>query len=95
MNRVLMLDPSIMWARLTRADLYNHANRPDLAVSDFEKITVALPHRPHAYAGLGDSARLQGDWVQAHHYYRAALKRKPGYQYVQRRLAEIPALPEK
>lgn len=89
MNRVLMLDPSNMRARLTRADLYNQANQPEFAISDFEKITLALPHRPYAYAGLGDSARLQGDKLKARHYYRAALKRKPDYKYAQNQLAQM------
>lgn len=95
MNRVLMLDPSNMRARLTRADLYNQANQPEFAISDFEKVTLALPHRPYAYAGLGDSARLQGDKLKAHHYYRAALKRKPDYKYAQKQLAQMISEAEK
>jgi len=89
MNRVLMLDPSNLRARLTRADLYNSTNHPELAISDYEKIAFALPYRPHAYAGLGDSARLQGDRLRARHYYMAALKRKPDYKYVQIKLDEM------
>jgi O-antigen ligase len=95
MNRVLTLDPTNLRARLTRGDLYNQSNKPNLAVSDFEKITIALPHRPYAYAGLGDSARLQGDKLMARHYYLAALKRNPDFEYAKRQLKalESPSLP--
>lgn len=89
MNRVITLDPTNMRARLTRGDLYNQANKPHLAIPDFEKITLALPHRPYAYAGLGDSARLQGDKQKARHYYLAALKRKPDYEYAKRQLMAL------
>jgi O-antigen ligase len=95
MNRVLTLDPTNLRARLTRGDLYNQANKPNLAVPDFEKITLALPHRPYAYAGLGDSARSQGDRLKARHYYLAALKRKPDFEYAKRQLEtlEFPSTP--
>jgi O-antigen ligase len=89
MNRVLRLDPTNMRARLTRGDLYNRANKPHLAMADFEKITHALPHRPYAYAGLGDAARLQGDQLKARHYYLAALKRKPDYNYAKNKLMAL------
>ena len=86
MNRVLALDPVNSGARLTRGDLYNQANKPHFAMADFEKIVDALPHRPYAYAGLGDAARLQGDRPKARHYYLAALKRKPNYDYAKKQL---------
>ena len=89
MNRVLSLDPSNMRARLTRGELFNQANQTENAIAEFEIITHALPHRPYAYAGLGDSARLQGDILRARHYYLAALKRKPDYQYAIRQLAKL------
>jgi O-antigen ligase len=89
MNRVLTLDPTNLRAHLTRGDLYNQANKPHLAVADFENITIALPHRPYAYAGLGDSARLQGDSLKARHYYQVALKRKPDFKYVKNQLVEL------
>ena len=92
MNRVLTLDPTNLRARLTRGDLYNQVNKPNLAVSDFEKITIALPHRPYAYAGLGDSARLQGDRLKARHYYLAALKRKPDFEYAKKQLETLELL---
>jgi len=93
MNHVLTLDPINLRAHLTRGDLYNRANKPDLAVADFEKIASALPNRPYAYAGLGDSARLQGDIVRARHYYLAALKRKPDYTYAKRQLDALESPP--
>jgi len=86
MNQVLALDSSILRARLTRAILYNEANRPELAIPEFEMVAEALPHRPYAYAGLGDSARLQSDDGRAHFYYQAALERKPDYEYVKHQL---------
>jgi len=86
LNRVLALDPTNLWARLVRAELYNKANRPDIAIPEFERVATALPHRPYAYAGLGDSARLKGENQLAEYYYRAALKRKPDYEYVKRQL---------
>ena len=89
MNRVLALDPSNLRALLTRGDLFNQANKPELAVADFEKIAVALPHRPSAYAGLGDSARLEGDIPKARHYYLAALQRNSDFEYVKRRLGML------
>jgi len=93
MNRVLTLDPTNMRALLTRGDLYNRANKPNLAMADFEKIAIALPNRPYAYAGLGDSARLQSDILRARHYYRAALKRKPNYEYAKRQLETLDTPP--
>ena len=95
MNRVLLLDPTNLRARLTRGDLYNKANYPELAIPDFETLAYALPHRPQAYAGLGDSARLQGHRLKARHYYMAALKRKPDYKYAQNKLDEMAAEVEK
>jgi len=93
MNRVLTLDPTNLRAHLARGDLYNRANKPNLAIADFEKIVIALPHRPYAYAGLGDSARLQEDRQKARHYYLAALKRKPDYKYVKRQLKTLESFP--
>lgn len=89
MNRVLTLDPANLRAHLTRGDLYNQANKPNLAIAEFEKITIALPHRPYAYAGLGDAARLQGNRQKARHYYLAALKRKPDFEYAKRQLEAL------
>jgi O-antigen ligase len=96
MNRVIALDPSNMRARLTRAILYNDAGRPELAIPEFELVTEVLPHRPYAYAGLGDAARLQkADSLEAHHYYLAALKRKPDYKYAKQQLMMLePTLEE-
>jgi len=89
MNRVLTLDPTNIRAHLTRGDLYNQANKPNLAIPDFEKIAIVLPNRPYGYAGLGDSARLQGDRLKARHYYLAALKRKPDFEYAKRQLQAL------
>ena len=89
MNRVLEYDPSNMRARLTRALLYSEANRPDLAIPEFLMVAENLPHRPTAYAGLGDSALQQGDRIQARHYYIAALKRNPDYKYVIKQLDQL------
>ena len=89
MNRVLAYDPTNMRARLTRALLYSEANRPDLAIPEFQLVAETLPHRPIAYAGLGDSALQQGDRNKARFYYLAALKRKPDYKYVKKQLAQL------
>lgn len=89
MNRVLALDPSNLRARLTRAELYNQANQPQIAIAEFEKITHVLPHSPYAYAGLGDSALLQGDSLKARHYYQVALKRKADFKYAKNQLVEL------
>jgi O-antigen ligase len=86
MNRILESDPSITRARLTRAILLNDINRPDLAIPELMEVTKILPHRPTAYAALGDATRLQGDLKKAKFYYQAALKRKPDYNYVINRL---------
>jgi tetratricopeptide (TPR) repeat protein len=91
MNRVLKHDPTNMRARLTRAVLYSEANRPDLAIPEFQVIAKILPHQPYAYMGLGDSARQQGDRIKARFYYQAALKRKPDYQYVKEQLSRLNA----
>ena len=96
MNRVIALDPSNMRARLTRAILYNEADRPELAIPEFEIVTEVLPHRPYAYAGLGDAARLQkGNSPEARHYYLAALKRKPDYKYAKQQLMILESSPQK
>ena len=89
MNRVLAADPSNLRARLTRAFLYNEAGRPELAIPEFEHIATILPHRPSAYAGLGEAAELQNETNKAIHYYQAALKRKPDYKYAQNQLIKI------
>jgi hypothetical protein len=89
MNRVVAADPSNMRARLTRAFLYNEAGRPELAIPEFEHIATILPHRPYAYAGLGEAAELQNEMNKAIHYYQAALKRKPDYKYAQNQLVKI------
>jgi Tfp pilus assembly protein PilF len=89
MNRVIAADPSNMRARLTRAFLYNEAGRPELAIPEFEHIATILPHRPYAYAGLGEAAELQSETNKAIHYYQAALKRKPDYKYAQNQLMKI------
>lgn len=89
MNRVVAADPSSMRARLTRAFLYNEAGRPELAIPEFEHIATILPHRPSAYAGLGEAAELQNETNKAIHYYLAALKRKPDYKYAQNQLIKI------
>jgi predicted Zn-dependent protease len=94
MNRILDADPSILRARLTRAILLNEAGRPGLAVPEFMAVATNLPHRPTAYAGLGDAARMQGELDKARFYYRAAIKRNPDYKYAIRRLNELNS-PEK
>ena len=65
------------------------ARSADLAIPEFQLVAETLPHRPIAYAGLGDSALQQGDKNKARFYYLAALKRKPDYKYVKKQLAQL------
>lgn len=89
MNRILKADSTILRARLTRALLLNDALRPDLAVPELMAITKLLPHRATAYAGLGDSARLQGDSEESQFYYRAAIRKNPDYLYAIKQLEAV------
>ncbi len=91
MNRLLLADPTNLRARLTRANLYNLAGRPDLAIPEFRIVAQSLPHRPTAYAGMGDAMRLLGKKARARRLYSAALKRKPDYLYVINRLKQLDA----
>ncbi len=93
MNRILAMDPTILRARLTRAILLNQARRPDLSIPELKGVARSLPHRPTAYAGLGDAMLQKGDIEVARDFYLAALERKPDYNYVKNRLQQINTRP--
>ena len=89
MNRIIAMDPTIFRARLTRAILFNQARRPDLSIPELKAVARSLPQRPTAYAALGDAMLQQGNSLYARDFYRAALERKPDYNYVKKRLQQL------
>lgn len=89
MNRILEIDPTILRARLTRAILLNEAGRIDHSVPELVTLATLLPHRPIAFAALGDAARQQNNLKIAEFYYRAALRHSPQYTYAINQLRTI------
>ena len=90
LERALALDPNAAWAWSRLGWLENYADRPEIAIENFERALRLSPLDPmnfNNHVGLGSAQEIARNYDKAVAHYRRALEERPNAMWIYRNLA--------